>query len=257
MLIIFYRKGIRAVLRQSYFRPLKQSRTNGTQAMMQYTVTKSARKTAAIYIRKNGEVEVRCPTNFPDSKVDRFVKDNLPFIEHRVECELANKQSRDAFSISPGDKLLFLGKEYPLETVQVSKVGFDGKRFYMPNGLPVEDIKPAIIKIYKKLAANVLKAKTEKYAQTMHITPTGVKINSAKTRWGSCSGKNSINYAWRLIMVDEHCVDYVVIHELAHIAQHNHSSKFWALVEQHCPDYKEQKQTLHDLQQKLSAENWD
>lgn len=225
--------------------------------MTHYTVTRSVRKTAAIHIHKDGSVEVRCPKNFPEGEIDRFVKENLSAIERRVEIELSEKQHRDDFCITPGDNLLFLGKEYPLETVAVLQIGFDGKRFYIPQNMPAQDIKPAIIKIYKNLAANLLRAKTQEYALKMHLTPTAVKINSAKTRWGSCSGKNNINFSWRLIMADERCVDYVVVHELAHIAQHNHSDKFWAVVAQQFPDYKEQNRHLRELQKKLSAENWD
>lgn len=236
---------------------LKQPRTNKTKTMIHYTVTRAVRKTTAIYIHRDGSVEVRCPKKFPDKEIDRFVKENLAAIKRKVERSLMSEQCRKAFCITPGDNLLFLGREYPLETVTALKIGFDGKRFYVPENMPAADIKPAIIKIYKKLAANLLKVKTEDYAQKMGLAPTAVKINSAKTRWGSCSGKNSINFSWRLIMADERCVDYVVVHELAHIAQHNHSNKFWALVEQHFPDYKQQNNHLRELQQKLSGETWD
>lgn len=225
--------------------------------MIHYTVTRAARKTAAIYVHRDGSVEVRCPKKFPDKAIDKFVKENLAFIERKAALALTSKQQRDTFCISPGDSLLFLGKEYLLETVPTFAIGFDEQRFYMPESMPAADIKPAIIKVYKKLAGHLLKIKTEEYAQKMGVTPTAVKINSAKTRWGSCSGKNSINFSWRLIMADERCVDYVVVHELAHIAQHNHSDKFWALVEQYFPDYKQQNKHLRALQEKLSGETWD
>lgn len=225
--------------------------------MIQYSVTRAARKTAAIYVRKDGRVEVRCPKKFPDREIERFVKENLSAIERKVELALINEQRRDSFCIRPGDKLLFLGKEYPLETVSGLQIGFDEHRFYIPDNMPAEDIKPTIIKVYKKLAVNVLRAKAEEYAQKMMVTPTAVKINSAKTRWGSCSGKNSLNFSWRLIMADERCVDYVVVHELAHIAEHNHSERFWALVEKHMPDYKSQEKKLKELQRHTAGENWD
>lgn len=225
--------------------------------MIDYTVTKSVRKTTAIYIHKDASVEVRCPKNFPNSEIERFIKENLATIERNVELARINEQQKNAFCVKPGDKLLFLGRKYPLERVQLAKIGFDGKRFYIPEGFPAADIKPALIKIYKKLAVNLLRVKTQEYAQKMGVAPTAVKINSAKTRWGSCSGNNSINYSWRLIMACEECVDYVVVHELAHTVHHNHSDKFWALVEQHCSDYERQNQHLKTLQKKLAAENWD
>ncbi|HZK38793.1 MAG TPA: SprT family zinc-dependent metalloprotease [Clostridia bacterium] len=225
--------------------------------MIDYTVSRAVRKTAAIYVRKDGSVEVRCPTNFPNREIEKFIKENLTAIERKVRISLIDEQSRNAFCISPGDSLLFLGRDYPLETVPTAEIGFDEKRFYIPDGMPAAEIKPVIITVYKKLATNLLRVKTEEYAQKMDLAPRAVKINSAKTRWGSCSSKNSINYSWRLIMAPEPCVDYVVVHELAHIVHHNHSGKFWALVEQHCPDYKQQNKALQKLQKKLAGEVWD
>lgn len=225
--------------------------------MNHYTVTKAPRKTAAIYVLKDGSVEVRCPKNFPDREIDRFVKENADAIERKVKLTLKNKNSKDAFCIRPGDKLLFLGKEYPLKTLPTLEIGFDEACFYIPDRMPAADIKPTIINIYKKLAVSVLKVKTEDYAEKMGVAPTNVKINSAKSRWGSCSGRNSINFSWRLIMADERCVDYVVVHELAHILEHNHSARFWALVGQYIPDYKQQNKSLRELQKKLAVEDWD
>lgn len=225
--------------------------------MINYTVTRSKRKTAAIHVHKNGSVEVRCPKSFPARDIEKFVRDNKPAIERRIEQALAAKQQKEDFAPSYGDKFLFLGKEFPLEKSDSTAMGFDGNRFYIPEGLSGESARQGIIKIYKMLAAKILKAKADTYAGLMGFTPAGVKVNSAKTRWGSCSGKNSVNFSWRLIMASEPCVDYVVVHELAHISQHNHSAAFWAIVEQYVPDYKAQNKHLKELQKKIAAENWD
>ena len=75
----------------------------------------------------------------------------------------------------------------------------------------------------------------------MGVEPTCIKINSAKKRYGSCSGKNSLNFSLYLMDKDERFIDYVVVHELAHIVHHNHSKEFYALIEKYMPDYKERK----------------
>jgi predicted metal-dependent hydrolase len=71
-----------------------------------------------------------------------------------------------------------------------------------------------------------------------------VKITSAKTRFGSCSGKNNICFSYILMQYPEQAIDYVVLHELAHTRHHNHGPKFWALVEKYMPDYKQRRQML-------------
>jgi len=95
-------------------------------------------------------------------------------------------------------------------------------------------------------AKELLPAKVEHYAGLLNVTPTAVKVGCAKTRWGSCSAKNSLNFSWRLMLVDEDAIDYVVVHELAHIKEHNHGKRFWAIVESILPDYKVRRKKLKD-----------
>ena len=102
----------------------------------------------------------------------------------------------------------------------------------------------------EKQAELIRRAKTELppkvryYADLMGLHPTGLKITSARTRFGSCSGKNSICFSWRLMDYPEPAIDYVVVHELAHIAHHDHSPQFWALVERYLPDYRQRRAML-------------
>ena len=97
---------------------------------------------------------------------------------------------------------------------------------------------------YRRRAAEILPQRVAHYAPLMGVTPTGVKITSARTRFGSCSGKNSLCFSWRLMLYPAEAVDYVVVHELAHIRHHNHSKSFWRTVEQFMPDYKERRKLL-------------
>lgn len=100
------------------------------------------------------------------------------------------------------------------------------------------------IKRLRALAKKVLPEKTAYFAELMGVKPTAVHITSAKTRYGSCSGKNSISYSLFLMEKNERCIDYVVVHELAHTVFHNHKKEFYALVESILPDYKEREKEL-------------
>ena len=91
----------------------------------------------------------------------------------------------------------------------------------------------------KEKARNVLALLTEQYAAKMGVTYTHIGITSAKGRFGSCSKKGSINYSWRLMLYPPAAWDYVVVHELAHLKEFNHSKAFWQTVEKYLPDYKE------------------
>jgi len=98
----------------------------------------------------------------------------------------------------------------------------------------------------RRLAAEVIPQRVAVWGRQMGLTPTGVKITSAKKRFGSCSGRNSLCFSWRLMQYPAEAVDYVVVHELAHIRHHNHGAAFWALVEHTMPDYRVRQALLRD-----------
>lgn len=97
------------------------------------------------------------------------------------------------------------------------------------------------IKILRDKAKTVLPEKVKYYSSIMDVYPKSIKINSAKKRYGSCSGENNINFSLFLMDKDERFIDYVVVHELAHIKHHNHSKAFYGFIESFMPDYKERK----------------
>ena len=100
---------------------------------------------------------------------------------------------------------------------------------------------PEEIEDLRRSAKAIIPEKVRYYSELMGVTPTAVKINSAKKRFGSCSGKNSLNFSLYLMDKDERFIDYVVVHELAHIKHHNHSKDFYRFIEKFMPDYKERQ----------------
>jgi predicted metal-dependent hydrolase len=97
---------------------------------------------------------------------------------------------------------------------------------------------------YKQQARWVLAERVEWFASRFKFTFTQVRISSARTRWGSCSNRGSLSFTWRLVMAPLEVVDYVVVHELAHLRIKNHSPAFWKKVESILPDYKARQKWL-------------
>lgn len=97
-----------------------------------------------------------------------------------------------------------------------------------------------------RAAKAYLPQKTYAYAERMRVKPTGVKITSARMRFGSCNQKNGICYSWRLMRYPQEAIDYVIVHELAHILHKNHSREFYRTIEKYMPDYKTRKALLKD-----------
>ncbi len=100
------------------------------------------------------------------------------------------------------------------------------------------------IEALRKRAKQILPQKLEYYSRLMNLNPTALKITSAKTRFGSCSAKNSICFSLYLMRYPDECIDYVVVHELAHIKYKNHGKYFYALIEKYLPDYKNREKLL-------------
>ena len=96
----------------------------------------------------------------------------------------------------------------------------------------------------RKQAAEAIKARCRYYAPVMGVSYGTVTIREQKTRWGSCSAKGNLNFNWKLVLMPPEILDYVVVHELAHRIQMNHSAAFWAEVGKILPDYKERRQWL-------------
>ena len=224
---------------------------------IEYNLKLSDRKTLSLCISKDGMLEVRAPKNLPKSTITDFILRKKEWILKNTEKMKARNIKKSEFSLNVGDFLMYKGCEYEILPVNKKTLSFDYKNFYMPGDVDFKALKPALIKLYKGLAKEEIFKKVEYYSKIMNLKCTKVKINSAKTRWGSCSGQNSLNFSWKLILADEDTINYVVVHELAHTKEHNHSSKFWEIVAMVFPDYKKYRESLRLLQNKLVSENWD
>ena len=95
-----------------------------------------------------------------------------------------------------------------------------------------------IIYWYKQTALQVLKKHVVLWSKKMNVKPQRVSVKNQRTLWGSCSTKGNLNFNWRTMLLSREALDYLIIHELAHLRIHNHSQQFWQVVKQYCPNYK-------------------
>lgn len=223
----------------------------------EYKIIRSKRKTLSLQITRDAVLEVRVPLWLPEEQIDAFVHSKQGWIEKNMAACRELAAERASFTLHYGGTALLRGQERPIIAGAGKKARFEDGSFVLPAGLDRAMLKQAVVRLYRQLAQELLPQKAAHYAQLMRLTPSAVKINSAKTRWGSCSSKGSINFSWRLIMADDALIDYVVVHELAHLRELNHSPRFWAVVASALPDYQNRKQQLRLLQKRLAAEVWD
>ncbi|TGE31168.1 SprT family zinc-dependent metalloprotease [Desulfosporosinus sp. Sb-LF] len=146
-----------------------------------------------------------------------------------------------------GEHFLYRGNSVELEIIrhprQMVRVVLRGQvlEVYLPQDLQDKDcassVKAAVLIWYKAQARSVLMDKLEKQAKRMQVTFQTFRLKEQKTRWGSCSSKGNLNLNWRIIMAPDAAIDYIIIHELAHLTHLNHSEKFWQRVAEFMPEY--------------------
>ncbi|MDR0222362.1 MAG: M48 family metallopeptidase [Oscillospiraceae bacterium] len=223
---------------------------------MEYALVRSERKTVAIYIR-SGAVEVRAPLRTPKREIDAFVSSKEKWIAARLAEGSEQAFRKENFRLGYGDFVLYRGEPRAITASAGGRIGVSGDGFYIPPDLSSGQIKSACVRIYRILAESDLTVKAYGFAGLLSVMPSAVKVGGAKTRWGSCSANGSVNFSWRLIMADDGVIDYVIVHELAHLTEMNHSKRFWAVVERVLPDYRERRKRLREFQQKFDTEDWD
>lgn len=210
----------------------------------------SNRKSIALIVGLDGSIIVRAPYKATSKQIDAFIKEKEGWI--RSKKEIADKLPRfKPNEFVSGEEFLYLGELYPLAVVdkQPEPLVLSEKFLISKSALP--KAKEVFINWYKNQAKRVITERTEMFAKENGFTYKRIRITNAKTRWGSCSSKGSLNFTWRLVMAPQQVIDYVVVHELIHLKVRNHSKEYWNKVIQIMPDYKERRTWLHDNGQLL------
>ena len=173
---------------------------------IEYRLIRSNRRSIGIEIDREGKVTVRAPYSCEEKRIDRFLLEKENWIRQKVKLQKENAMKRQ-------------------------------EKREMPE---------AEKKYYRNLAREVLGARTGYYARKMGVTYGRISIREQKTRWGSCSSAGNLNFNWKLILAPPEVLDYVVIHELCHLKEMNHSKAFWDEVEKVMPEYETYKLWLKE-----------
>lgn len=201
-------------------------------------IVRSKRRTVGIEINQSGELVVRAPTRASMNQIWKFVREKKQWILKHQHKNREKKKEVEAKTFADGELFFYLGDYFKLQIVEGQ-----GKNLVFDNCFYLSDkargkAKDHFERWYKKQAHIIIKKQVAHYADLHDLKYWQVKINSARTRYGSCTSRKNLNFTWRLVLAPIEVLDYVVIHELAHLEQMNHSKRFWNKVSQMMPDYK-------------------
>ncbi len=213
-------------------------------------IIKSKRKSVAIEVTDKGTLIIKAPNFLKNDELIKILESHKNWIKKRVDIAKQTRQFTYKRFIN-GEKFLYLGKLYELQLVDKQKqpLIFDQKFFLRKTNR--NEAEKIFIDWYKKQAKANFTRRANIYAPLLGVTYNQLKLSSARRRWGSCSNRGNINIVWRLIMAPQAIIDYVIVHELAHLQYMNHSAAFWRLVGSVYPRYKEARNWLKEYGQYL------
>ncbi|WP_338738445.1 SprT family zinc-dependent metalloprotease [Candidatus Dehalogenimonas loeffleri] len=210
-----------------------------------FLLIRSSRRTLALEIKPDASLVVRAPRRTPLDQVRCFVEKHAEWIDRKQTIALTRPRPEPR-SFIDGEEFWLLGHSYRLQVVETSSpdVVFDGRLLLSITALP--RAREVIIKWYKAKAREIFRQRVAEYGAIMGCQPTIIRITSPRRRWGSCGAGGGVNFNWKLVMAPLEVVDYLVVHELAHLKCHGHDREFWSMVKRYCPDYLERQRWLKD-----------
>lgn len=185
-------------------------------------------------LRADGTARVTIPRGGSATAARQFVERNRSWLEQQHQRLLAKPRLPSTWQI--GAEILFRGESVQIQSDGPGRIRFGSQTLPVADG--VTDLRPAIETHLRKLATHELSLRVAELAGRHGFTVNRVAVRDQRTRWGSCSHRGTISLNWRLIQTPDHVRDYIVLHELAHLRQMNHSHRFWREVERLCPDYR-------------------
>jgi predicted metal-dependent hydrolase len=221
-----------------------------TASGIEYELRKTCRKDMEMRVLSRGEVRVFVPERTTLKQADAFVASRADWIRNaRAQMGEYARQRKEKHPMTNGASVLFEGRPVPLivERGVGQRVALmDGVLRVTAPDMDEEQIRLQVRRFLTDAASQKIGERLNYFAPLIGRSPGGVAIRDQKTRWGSCSSLKNLNFNWKLIMAPPEALDYVVIHELCHLYEFNHSPKFWERVRRWQPDYEAWKRWLKD-----------
>lgn len=205
------------------------------------SIIRSSCKNLRIVITNKGEVIVHAPNKMSVKKIEEILKEKESWIVKNVEYAKKN-MAHNKYILNYTDTLL-CGKPYCIKFGDVKKVAMFEDNLIVPNKNQEDKLTP-IKKWYKKMAAEIIEKRITDINATLQLSVKSIKIVDCRRKWGSCDSNHNIKINWRLVMLSPDIIDFVIIHELVHILQMNHSKAFFDILTKIVPDWKERRRVL-------------
>jgi len=216
-------------------------------------------------IAKHARLEVSSETGLTVVIPKSYKLESIPGLLIEKGLWVLNKlakysQSRPSIAkkeLKSGDTIPYLGQDIEVVTQQIQgnadTVKLDRNKLVVGIRTNNHRLHLTLESWYRIQAGKFIREKVDEVSANLGVRYNRITIRGQKTRWGSCSRKGNLSFNWKLMMAPEPVIDYVIIHELAHLKEMNHTKNFWQLVAQHCPGWRQHKKWLKDNAAELAA----
>jgi predicted metal-dependent hydrolase len=222
-----------------------------------YDIVRSPkRRKLTITVERNRAVVVRAPDSATDSEIERVVSSKRQWILEKLRHpqKYQNRGHPPGKEVVNGESALYLGRDYRIEIVETAsgEVEF-ADQFLVP---PTQQAKrrKVLRDWYVARAKEQILRRVEQHAHDLGVTFKSARVVENRYRWGSCTVKDNVNFNWRLIKAPMFVIDYVIVHELAHLLEANHTARFWSILRAHSPAMEKAKAWLRTHGQLLEEE---
>lgn len=207
-------------------------------------IIRSHRRTIALQILPDASLIVKAPVHVSMSTINTFISQHTEWIEERLQ-RLQSRPKAAKRTYTSGDIFLYLGREYRLDVGNHLGIAVKGDTLLFPQGIHFR-IQKELTTWYMQQARKIITEQVEYYAKQMSASYTDLTFSDTKSQWGRCTHDNRLQFSWRLVMAPLLTLNYVVVHELTHTTEKNHSRAFWSKVRYFNPTYRQQIKWLKD-----------
>ena len=210
----------------------------------EYFIKYSNRKTLNITVERDRQVVVHAPANLSEDKIREIVSSKKDWIMGKLMHVQKYPIVASAKEFVSGEALMYLGKNYQLLVIDADIEGIDLDKQFKISKKNQAIANELFKQWYKKQAIERIQPLALEYAKNLGVQFNECKISEMKYRWGSCTPKNNINFSWRIIKAPMFVIRYIVVHELIHLIESNHTPTFWNILSIQVPDYQKAKDWL-------------
>ena len=215
---------------------------------IEYSLRKSSRKTSSIYIERDGQVSLLVPETLADHQVEELIESKRRWIYTNLAEWSDLNATRVQRTYVNGQGFLYLGRSYRLKIVeeQDEPLKLINGYFCLRRDNQNEHSEKVFRKFYRTKGLKLLPQRVAKYQSSMGVSPNIIRVQELGNRWGSCSKLGNVMFHWKCLMAPLSVIDYIVVHELAHLKYPNHSSAFWNEVDKTLPDHRNRESWLRE-----------